>query len=433
MSRNPDQNQRTGAFSDEIVFVEHGMEHAFKHEGGDFGPDREGRFLRLNFVSLYVTDQERSKRFFVEQLGFRAMVDVKFPSGYRWIEVAPPDGTARLALVVRAPGFMDFVAPGRSSLITFMAEDVEARYREWSERGVKFPTAPYTPEWGGKFCRFQDPDGNLFGLSGFNGVTLAIEKRREAEARRREAERLAAQELEIAKLVQMRLFPQRQSAVEGLDYAGVCIQARSVGGDYYDFLDLAEGRVAFVLADIAGKGMAAALLMANLQANMRSQIVTAVDKPEQFLSSVNRLLFENTVLSSYATLFFAVYDNTTCRVLYANCGHLPGLILRSDGAVEKLEATSTVIGLFEAWSCSMRETCLAPGETLVVHSDGVTESPDAAGEEFGEERLLDALRRHRTKGACAMAQAVVKDVENFSTGQQFDDITLIIAKRICRA
>lgn len=114
-------------------------------------------------------------------------------------------------------------------------------------------------------------------------------------------------------------------------------------------------------------------------------------------------------------------------------GHLPGLILRADGAVEKLDATSTVIGLFEAWSCSMRESCLAPGETLVVYTDGVTESPDAAGEEFGEERLLDALRRHRTKGACAMAQAVVKDVENFSMGQHFDDITLIIAKRVGQA
>jgi serine phosphatase RsbU (regulator of sigma subunit) len=157
-----------------------------------------------------------------------------------------------------------------------------------------------------------------------------------------ETERRAAQELEIAKQVQMRLFPQRQSTIAGLDYAGVCVQARSVGGDYYDFLDIGPGRVAFVLADIAGKGMAAALLMANLQANMRSQIVSAVNTPSQFLAAVNRLLFENTALHSYATLFFAIYDDTTCRLHYANCGHLPGLILHADGTMERLEATNTM-------------------------------------------------------------------------------------------
>jgi serine phosphatase RsbU (regulator of sigma subunit) len=170
--------------------------------------------------------------------------------------------------------------------------------------------------------------------------------------------------------------------------------------------------------------------MANLQANMRSQIVSAIDKPDHFLASVNRLLFENTALSSYATLFFASYDNTTCRVLYANCGHLPGLILRADSSIERLDPTSTVIGLFEEWSCSVQESCLAPGDTLALYSDGVTESPNSAGEEFGDERLLVSLRRHNALSACAMAQAVVQDVEHFSAGDQFDYITLIIAKRM---
>ncbi len=310
MSTNSDENSKS---SDEIVFVEHGIEHAFQHESGDFGPDREGRFLRLNFVSVYVRDQERSKKFFVEQLGFRTMIDVKFPSGYRWIEVAPPDGTARLALVVPAPGFMDWVVPGQSSLITFMAEDVEARYREWSERGVKFPVAPYTPEWGGKFCRFQDPDGNLFGLTGFNGVTLAIEKRREAEARQREAERLAAQELDIAKQVQMRLLPNALRAIPTVDCAGICLQARAVGGDYYDFLDLGRDRLTVVVGDIAGKGMGAALLMANLQATLRSQTARLADCPEEALSVVNRMLFENTEPRAYATLFYAEYESHSLR------------------------------------------------------------------------------------------------------------------------
>jgi serine phosphatase RsbU (regulator of sigma subunit) len=280
------------------------------------------------------------------------------------------------------------------------------------------------------FCRFVDPDGNSFALAGFDRTTRELDQRRRVYAERLEDERRAAQELEIAKQVQMRLFPQRQPVIAGLDYGGVCIQARSVGGDYYDFLDLGQGHVAFVLADIAGKGIAAALLMANLQANMRSQMVSAIDQPDRFLASVNHLLFENTAVGSYATLFFAEYDNTTCRVRYANCGHPPGLILRADGSIERLVPTSTVIGLFDEWSCSIHESCLGSGDTFALYTDGVTESPNAAGEEFGDEQLLDSMRRHNALGACAMAQAVVEDVAQFSAGDQFDDITLIIAKRL---
>jgi phosphoserine phosphatase RsbU/P len=426
---NPDQDPKTEAFSDEIVFVEHGMEHPFQHEGADFSRDREGRFLRLNFVTVYVRDQERSKKFFVEQLGFRLMIDVKFPSGYRWIEVAPPDGTARLALVVQAPGFMDFVVPGQSSLITFMAEDVEARYREWSERGVRFPTAPFTPEWGGKFCRFQDPDGNLFGLSGFNGVTLAIEKRREAEARHREAERLAAQELDLAKQVQMRLLPQAMRAIPTVDCAGICLQARAVGGDYYDFLYLGKDRLALIVGDIAGKGMGAALLMANLQATLRSQSARLADCPERALTLVNRMLFENTEPRAYTTLFYAEYDSVSRRLRYANCGHLPGLLFRGT-QVEKLLPANTVIGLFDVWECSVSETSMASGDVLVLYTDGVTEATGDSEEEFGEARLIDAVFKNRSLSAQDLVQAISAEVLEFGSGKQNDDITIAVAKRL---
>lgn len=429
MSTNSDENSKTGSVIDQVVFLEHGIEHPFQHEGGDFTPDREGRFLRLNFVSVYVRDQERSKKFFVEQLGFRLMIDVRFPSGYRWIEVAPPDGTARLALVVQDPGFMDFVVPGQSSLTTFMAEDVEARYREWSERGVNFPTAPFTPEWGGKFCRFQDPDGNLFGLSGFNGVTLAIEKRREAEARQREAERLAAQELDLAKQVQMRLLPQPLRAVPTVDCAGVCLQARAVGGDYYDFLELGGDRLGFVVGDIAGKGMGAALLMANLQATLRSQSARLANCPEEALSFVNKILFENTESRAYATLFYAEYDSRSRRLRYANCGHLPGILLRGS-AIEKLEPANTVIGLFNAWDCSMSETPMAKGDTLVLYTDGVTEAMDDSDEEFGEARLLDTISQNRALPAQLLAEAITDQVVTFSQEKHYDDITVMVAKVI---
>lgn len=412
---------------DAIVSVDQPTE--FRYDGAGFRLHGSEPYLRLHFITIYVTDQERSLRFYTEKLGFSLVSDVRFASGNRWIEVGPPDGTAILALARPIPGLDEERFVGNSGLVTFLTENVEAKYQEWSARGVHFPIPPQKPAWGGSFCRFVDPDGNQFALAGFDHTTQELDRRRREYAEKVEAERRAAQELEIAKQVQMRLFPQRLPAIAGLDYAGLCKQARSVGGDYYDFLDLGEGRVAFVLADIAGKGIAASLLMANLQGNMRSQMVTAIEHPEQFLSLVNRLLFENTSSSAYASLFFAAYDNTTCRVRYANCGHLPGLILRADGSIERLEATCTVVGLFTDWSCSLHDACLAPGETLALYTDGVTESPNPAGEEFGDERLLDSLRRHNGLDACAMAHAIVKDVADFSASGQFDDITLIIARR----
>jgi catechol 2,3-dioxygenase-like lactoylglutathione lyase family enzyme len=417
--------------SDTIVSID--QPSAFRYDGAGFRLDGDEPYLRLHFVTIYVSDQERSLRFFVDQLGFSLVSDVRFASGSRWVEVGPPDGTAILALAVPIPGLNEERFIGNSGMVTFLTENVEAKYLEWSKRGVRFTIPPQTPSWGGMFCRFVDPDGNTFALAGFDHTTRELDQRRRAYAEKLETERRAAQELEIAKQVQMRLFPQRRPAIAGLDYAGVCVQARSVGGDYFDFLDLGQEHVAFVLADIAGKGIAAALLMANLQANMRSQMVSAIDQPDRFLASVNRLLFENTAISSYATLFYAAYDNMTCRIRYVNCGHLPGLILRADGSIERLDPTSTVIGLFEEWSCSIQESCLGPGDALALYSDGVTESPNSAGEEFGDERLLDSLRRHNAMCARAMAQAVVDDVAHFSAGDQFDDITLIIAKRMGQA
>jgi serine phosphatase RsbU (regulator of sigma subunit) len=267
-------------------------------------------------------------------------------------------------------------------------------------------------------------------LAGFDAVTQQIDARRRAFAEHQETERRAAQELEIAKQVQARLFPQRLPAVSGLDYAGVCMQARSVGGDYYDFLDLSSGRLGLVIGDIAGKGIAAALLMANLQANLRSQCANVVDHPHQILCSVNRQLFENTEGHAYATLFFAEFDQQTGRLRYANCGHLSGLVLRGDGTAERLDATCTVAELFEDWQCVLGVGQLVPGDLLALYTDGVTESISQSGEEFGEQRLLDALQRTRGLSAAEMAKTIVDEVRDFGAQEQFDDITLIVAKRI---
>lgn len=413
--------------TDQIVSIDQAT--AFRYDSAGFRLDGGEPYLRLHFVTVYVSDQERSLQFFVDKLGFAVVSDVRFASGSRWIEVGPPDGTAILALALPIPGLNEERFIGNSGMVTFLTENVEAIYQKWSARGVHFPIPPQKPAWGGTFCRFVDPDGNTFALAGFDHTTRELDARRRAYADRIEAERRAAQEIEIARQVQARLFPQRLPCVCGLDVAGHCIQARSVGGDYYDYLELGQERVALIVGDIAGKGIAGALLMANLQANMRSQSAIAAEDPQIFLSSVNRLLFANTSTSAYATLFYSDFDDATGTLRYANCGHLPGLILRADNSIQKLEATTTVIGLFEQWECAIGQTHLAPGDLLALYTDGVTESPNASEEEFGEQRLIEALVRNRDRTADSIVRAVVEDVIAFSRQEQFDDITLIVAKR----
>jgi hypothetical protein len=167
----------------------------------------------------------------------------------------------------------------------FLTENIEAKYREWSGLGVHFLHPPETAPWGSVYTPFDDIDGNRFWLIGFDQATRDVEEQRRLTEERLEAERRSARELEIAPQVQARLFPQRMPAAQTLEYAGACIQARQFGGDYYDYLDLGGGRLGLVLADIAGKGIAGALLMANLQANLRSQSATASDEPQRFLKS----------------------------------------------------------------------------------------------------------------------------------------------------
>jgi serine phosphatase RsbU (regulator of sigma subunit) len=231
--------------------------------------------------------------------------------------------------------------------------------------------------------------------------------------------------------VQARLFPQTFPPLRTLDYAGVCIQARQVGGDYYDFLNLGRERLGLVLGDISGKGIAGALLMANLQANLRSQCILCLDDPQRLLRSVNQLFYDNTTDSSYATLFFAEYDDRAQRLRYANCGHLCGLLLRGNDSLERLDSTSTVLGLFKEWDCSISECQLLPGDAMALYTDGITESFNAAEEEFGEQRLCDALRRHRKLSSSDLLAAIVSEVQSFSPAEQYDDMTLIVAK--CKA
>ena len=168
--------------------------------------------------------------------------------------------------------------------------------------------------------------------------------------------------------------------------------------------------------------------MANLQANLRSQCAIALDQPQRFLRSVNQLFCENTTDGAFATLFFAEYDGEAQRLRYANCGHLPALLLRCDNSLERLGSTCTVLGPFKEWDCSIEERRLFSGDTLAFYTDGITESFNDAGEEFGERRLIEALRRHRELSSQALLASIVDEVRQFSPHEQQDDITLIVAK-----
>ena len=411
-------------------------------------------YLRVHAVNIYVKDQERSLRFYRDTLGFRIAFDARVESGRRLVAVAPPDGTAVLTLIQPAPDSAQCRLIGRATQVAFVTEDVPATYREWRRRGVRFRSTPrlrrvvyeqagfsrhdsarvpattteHLSVWGGVFTRFEDVDRNSFTLVSFDEVSRAVEAQRRADAARLEAERRAAHELEIATQVQARLFPQRLPALRSLEYAGACVQTRRVGGDYYDFLDLGQERLGLVIGDIAGKGMPAALLMANLQANLRSQCAIAVEQPERLLQSVNRLFYENTADNAFATFFYSEFDDRTGRLRYANCGHLPGLLLRGDGGVERLDSTAPVLGLFREWDCPTAERELFPGDLLAIYTDGITEAFNDRDEEFGEERLIDTLQRCRDLSPNDLVGAIFDEVRRFSPHEQRDDFTLIVAR-----
>jgi serine phosphatase RsbU (regulator of sigma subunit) len=411
-------------------------------------------YLSIHAFSVFVKDQEKSLAFFRDQLGFELAFDARLQTGQRWLAVSPPDGTAVLTLITPEPDSEACQLIGRPTGIVFVTEDVPGTYFAWRKRGVRFRHTPRLRRvkyerpgkartargqgkesnsqdiWGGVFTRFEDIDGNTYALVSFDDVTREVEANRRALAERLESERRVAQEMAIAKDVQSRLFPQALPPLRTLDYAGSCIQAHEVGGDYYDFLLLGRERLGLVVGDVSGKGMAAALLMANLQANLRSQCAIAVDDPQHLLRSVNDLFYENSTENAYATMFFAEYDDRSQRLRYANCGHLCALVLRSDGSVDRLHSTCTVLGLFKDWHCGVSECQLFAGDTLALYSDGMTEAFDAKGEEFGEQRLIEALERHRGGSAAVTLAAVLEEVRHFSRDMRHDDITLLVAK--CR-
>jgi sigma-B regulation protein RsbU (phosphoserine phosphatase) len=252
-------------------------------------------------------------------------------------------------------------------------------------------------------------------------VLAAIRKQADSDRRRKS-------ELEIAATVQQKLFPRAARPMRTIDYAGHCVAAQGVGGDYYDFLDLGTN-LGFVLADVSGKGIPAALLMANLQACFRTQAASGVCTPAELLAAVHRHFYSSTASDRFATLFFGSYDDRARRMRYVNCGHCAPLLLRRGGELIRLEATAPMLGAFQEWSCAEAEVSLNAGDTLLLYSDGVTEAANATGDEFGEDRLVRLLRENGALKAPAamgdLAREIVRTLSAFSGASRTDDITVV--------
>ncbi len=239
-------------------------------------------------------------------------------------------------------------------------------------------------------------------------------------------------EVEIAREVQQRLFPQKLPAIEGLDYSGACRPALGVGGDYYDFLALPDGYVGVALGDVSGKGIAAALMMATLQASVRGEAMRWSGDLSQMMSGVNRLVFEASTSNRYATFFYAEYEPGGRTLSYVNAGHNPPVLLRksADGyQVVRLEAGGTVIGLLESFPFQQTNLTLQPGDMLILYSDGVSEAMNPADEEWGETRMIETLERCQGLSAAETIEYVMAGADNFASGApQHDDMTLVVLR-----
>ncbi len=286
----------------------------------------------------------------------------------------------------------------------------------------------------------------------FNSMTGSLQS---LIAEQREKQRLD-DDLAIAQEVQSQLFPRRVAQMEGLELYGICRPARTVSGDYYDFLPLGSDHLLIALGDVSGKGISAALLMATIHSAVRAyslqdvpaNVLAAVSagtpsrmavppawpsgnvdiSPARLLSMLNRHLYHSTTPEKYATLFLAIYDQRRQTLTYANAGHLPALLLRRGGSLRRLSSGGMVIGLFEEISIEESEIELRPGDLVVAFSDGVTEPENEFGE-FGEARLIELLRENFDLPVSRISDEITQAVADWIGGaEQPDDLTLLLAR-----
>jgi serine phosphatase RsbU (regulator of sigma subunit) len=294
--------------------------------------------------------------------------------------------------------------------------------------------------------RSRDEVGQLAGA--FNAMSAALAER-DLKILKQQKELLERtrleQELSIAGEVQKRLLPQFSPQLTTLDYAGVCEPAYGVSGDYFDFLPLGPERIGLLVADVSGKGISAALLAASLQACIRTHAPVLRERCGQVMTSVNTLIYEATDHDRFATVFYAVYEDSSRILHYANAGHTAPLLLRRSPAARAVGGTaefaprehswihlnsgSPPVGVFEALPASEQQVQLLPGDWLVIYSDGLSEAENDREEEFGADRLMHTVVEHlAAPNAAAMCQHILRAVHEYSRGHaQSDDMTLTVA------
>jgi serine phosphatase RsbU (regulator of sigma subunit) len=261
-----------------------------------------------------------------------------------------------------------------------------------------------------------------------NVAAIRIENARLAEIE--EADRIYRRELAQAAEIQQGTLPDRAPVVSGVDLAGFNAACRTVGGDYYDFFTYPDGRVALALGDVSGKGMPASLMMMALHARVQ---VLAEDPSDVagLMARLNKATCAKCPSNRFITFFFCVFDPATGQLSFANAGHNPPILVRASGKVELLEGGGPVLGILPHVAYAAQQATLDAGDMLVLYSDGVTEAADPGLQEFGEDRFIEVLKRHRQSPAAAIVQSVTRALTEFSLGAPpADDVTLVVARRV---
>lgn len=241
---------------------------------------------------------------------------------------------------------------------------------------------------------------------------------------------LLQEEMKMASHIQLKLLPERVPEIAGFQISSTNIPAQSVGGDYYDFIQLASGKTAFCVGDITGKGMPAAMLMANLQATIRSQ-ASIFEDCSDCLCGTNRLLFHSTDPAKFATIFYGILDPKTGNVEFSNGGHDAPLLLTKENHTESLHATGLLVGVMENACYEKGKITLEAGDILLIYTDGVTEAMDRGGHEYGRRQLHQCLIEHRNESSEEIMSQIISDIKSHADGaSQSDDITLMIIKRL---
>lgn len=238
------------------------------------------------------------------------------------------------------------------------------------------------------------------------------------------------EEMRVASSIQENLLPKEVPVNESYQFAGKSIPAKEVGGDYYDFISMKDGRIAFCLGDISGKGIPASLLMANLQASLRGQAFMG-SECKNSVSFANNILYHNTDPTRYATLFYSILNVNVHKLIYCNAGHNSPYLFSPDKEPIRLSEGGIVVGMIPDYNYEEDSVEFRHGDVFVLYSDGVTEAMNFSEEEFGEERLESSIRKNLHLTAEEMIKEIFKDVDSFTGGApQSDDITMVIVKRI---